>query len=96
MKVLTTRNTLTNIMHDVKQIYHASQRVKAAPLKTIIVQAPGYYNNLVAFHKLCWYSQSFASASYKHYLSLGALSKDRPSHFSEPFMSYCTPPCLVS
>jgi hypothetical protein len=73
MKVPKTRNTLTNIMHDVKKFHHASQRVKVAPLKTIIVQAPGYYNNLVAFHKLHWYSQRFAGASYKHFLIFGAL-----------------------
>ncbi len=96
MKVPKMRNTLTNIMHDVKRFYHASRRVKVATQKTIIVQAPGYYNNLVAFHKLCWYSQSFTGASYKHSLILGTLSKDRPSHFSEPFMSYSTPPSLVS
>ncbi len=84
MKVPKTRNTLTNIMHDVKRFYHASQRVKVSPVKTIIVQAPGCYNNLVAFHKLCWYSQSFTGASYKHSLILGALSKARPRPVSKP------------
>jgi hypothetical protein len=41
MKVPKTRNTLTNIMHDIKRLYHASRRVKFTPLKTIIIQAPG-------------------------------------------------------